>query len=109
DPPAVGAAPSKWTISGAGANKTVLEPSNPGTDFEKGKLNVVVRDVHDPTFTLTVEWSCTVPNADPSALPGASHDLAFLVDVDAAPPAGYKAPRPGTGELSGGSDASRPG
>lgn len=108
----VGGAPPTWTLSGAGGDVVaVLEPSNAGAPFNKGDVSVVVRDVNDPKFTVTVEWTNTVQNVDPNKFgdpgPGGLRDLGFLVTV-VGPPAGvgFKEPRPGTIQLSGGRNMS---
>jgi hypothetical protein len=84
----------------------VLEPSHAGAPFNKGDMSVVVRDVNDPKFTLTVEWTNTVHNADPSHFDSGLGDLGFLVTVPNVPPQVFKEPRPGTIQLSGGRDVS---
>jgi hypothetical protein len=107
-----GGAPPTWTLSdAAGDVVAVLEPSNAGAPFNKGDVSVVVRDVNDPKFTITVEWTNTVQNVDPNKFgdsgSGGLRDLGFLVAVVGPPPEiGFKEPKPGTIQLSGGRDAS---
>jgi hypothetical protein len=100
------AAGPTWSLSDAGTELAVLEPSHAGAPFNKGDVSVVVRDVNSPKFTLTVDWTNTVHNADPSDFDTDLGDLGFLVTVPNAPPQVFKEPRPGTIQLSGGRDAS---
>jgi hypothetical protein len=104
--PVGGPAGPTWTLSGPGGDVAVLEPSNAGASFDAGVVSVVVRDVNDPTFTLTVEWTNKVPNADPTAFATDLAGLGFLVKVLDEPEHGFKEPRPGTIQLSGGRDMS---
>lgn len=99
--------PTTWSIAaGSGNKELLLEPSNPGSDFDEGSTSVTVEPGTAPqSVTLVITWSAQATNIKDDDNITKLDSFGFLVAVGGDPvPTKVTLPVDGRVSLSGGTD-----